>query len=138
MPLVLPYTRTELDRSFGVLVQDPLGLLVQLLVTGEYPLPVYFAYLCAGLATGRLDLTSRRVGWWLLGGGVALAVGARSASALLLYPLGGLDALLSAGARDVGTLLWEAQVLLAEAESPISWWYQALPAPHSHTGRPVG
>jgi uncharacterized membrane protein YeiB len=132
-PLGLPYARTELDPSFGILVQDPLGLLVQLLVTGEYPLLVYLAYLCAGLAIGRLDLTSRRVGWWLLGGGVALAVAARSASALLLYPLGGLDALLSAGASDVSTLVWEAQVLLAEAESPISWWYLALPAPHSHT-----
>ncbi|WP_433285900.1 heparan-alpha-glucosaminide N-acetyltransferase domain-containing protein [Pseudonocardia sp. CA-142604] len=132
-PLGLPYARTELDPSFGVLVQDPLGLLVQLLVTGEYPLLVYLAYLCAGLAIGRLDLTSRRVGWWLLGGGVALAVAARSASALLLYPLGGLDALLSTAASDVSTLLWEAQVLLAEAQSPISWWYLALPAPHSHT-----
>ncbi|GAA1214795.1 heparan-alpha-glucosaminide N-acetyltransferase domain-containing protein [Pseudonocardia alaniniphila] len=132
-PLGLPYARTELDPGFGILVQDPLGLLVQLLVTGEYPLLVYLAYLCAGLAIGRLDLTSRRVGWWLLGGGVALAVAARSASALLLYPFGGLDALLSTGASDVSTLLWEAQVLLAEARSPISWWYLALPAPHSHT-----
>ena len=132
-PLGLPYARSELDPSFGVLVHDPLGLLVQLLITGEYPVLVYLAYLCAGLAIGRLDLTSRRVGWWLLGGGVALAAAARSASALLLYPLGGLDALLSAGAPDVSTLLWEAQVLLAEAESPISWWYLALPAPHSHT-----
>jgi uncharacterized membrane protein YeiB len=132
-PLGLPYARSELDPSFGVLVQDPLGSLVQLLLTGEYPVLVYLAYLCAGLAIGRLDLTCRRVGWWLLGGGVALAVAARSVSALLLYPLGGLDTLISAGAPDVSTLLWEAQTLLAEAESPISWWYLALPAPHSHT-----
>ena len=30
-------------------------------------------------------------------------------------------------------LLREAQTLLSEAGSPASWWYLALPAPHSHT-----
>jgi hypothetical protein len=131
-PARLPYAGSDLDPSFGTLVHDPLGLLVQLFITGEYPVLVYLAYICAGLAIGRLDLTSRRVAWWLLGGGIALAVVARTASALLLYPLGGLAALISAG-HEESTLLWDAQVLLAEAESPISWWYLALPAPHSHT-----
>ena len=40
---------------------------------------------------------------------------------------------LAAGAPDVSTLLWDAQILLAEAGSRISWWYLALPDPHSHT-----
>jgi uncharacterized membrane protein YeiB len=133
-PAGLPYSGSDLDPSVGTLVHDPLGLLVQLLITGEYPALVYLAYLCAGLAIGRLDLTSRRVGWWLLGGGIGLAVLARTTSALLLYPLGGLDALISAGPeRSVSNLLWEAQTLLAVTDWPISWWYLALPAPHSHT-----
>jgi hypothetical protein len=133
-PAALPYSGSDLDPNFGTLVHDPLGLLVQLLITGEYPVLVYLSYICAGLAIGRLDLTSRRVGWWLLGGGMALAVAARATSALLLYPLGGLAALISASPEEsASTLLWQAQNLLAEAESPISWWYLALPAPHSHT-----
>ena len=134
----MPYDGSDLDPTFGSLVQDPLESLVQLLITGEYPVVVYLGYICAGLAIGRLDLTSRRVAWWLFGGGIALAVAAQLTSALLLYPLGGLAALISGSppgytpAESVPMLLWEAQTLLSEG-SPVSWWYLALPAPHSHT-----
>ena len=52
-------------------------------------------------------------------------------SAVLLYPMGGLARLieqdgLSNDPADVSALLWEA-------EESSSWWYLALPAPHSHT-----
>ncbi|OLT13705.1 hypothetical protein BJF78_21265 [Pseudonocardia sp. CNS-139] len=124
-----PYD-VDLDPTFGALVHDPPGLLVQLFVTGEYPVVVYLAYICAGLAIGRLDLTSRRVGWWLFGAGTALAVAARLTSDVLLYRLGGLAALVAQGqgaaAGTVETLLWDP-------DPPTSWWYLALPAPHSHT-----
>ena len=40
------------DVARGTLVHDPLGLLVLLLITGAYPVVVYLAYLCAGLAIG--------------------------------------------------------------------------------------
>lgn len=127
----LPYDGFEGDPTWAML-GDPLGLLVLLFVTGAYPIVVYLAYLCAGLAIGRLDLRSRRVAWWLLAGGAALAVTARIAALVLLYPLGGLaqlapDTAPADGAADaVTSLLWDP-------ETSGSWWYLALPAPHSHT-----
>lgn len=119
---------SEGDPSLATLVHDPLGLLVQLTVTGHYPLVVFIAYLCAGLAIGRLDLTSRRVAWWLFGGGVALAAMAQVVSAIILYPLGGLARLAAeSGLPDGGkALLWDPQ-------GATSWWYLALPAPQSFT-----
>jgi hypothetical protein len=96
---------------------------------------VYAAYICAGLAIGRLDLTSRQVAWWLFGGGIVLSIVARLSSAFVLYPLGGLGALISQSPPD-GTSDGTVQTLLWEPDSPTSWWYLAPPAPHSHT--PVG
>ena len=128
----LPYAVSGTEPTFSTLVHDPLGLLVLLLVTGGYPVVVYLAYICAGLAIGRLDLTSCRVAWWLLGGGIALAVVARLSSALLLYPLGGLEALVAASRPD-NTAVGTVRMLLWDPDSPTSWWYLALPAPHSHT-----
>jgi uncharacterized membrane protein len=121
------------DPSFATLASDPLGVLVQLFVTGEFPVVVYMAYICAGLAIGRLDLASRRVAGWLFGAGVALAAVAQVVSALLLYPLGGMAALVAADpygespADTVSYLLWDPDSVVA------SWWYLALPSPHSHS-----
>jgi uncharacterized membrane protein len=129
----LPYADTEIDPVPADLLHDPLGLLVRLGVTGEYPAVVYIAYLCAGLAIGRLALTSRRVAWWLLGAGASLAVTARIVSAIVLYPLGGLARLIAEGSGGDGeadaaqTLLWD------HGDGSSSWWYLAIPAPHSHT-----
>ena len=124
------YTGSNVEPSFATIAHDPLGQLVQLLVTGEYPVVVYLAYICAGLAIGRLDMTSRRVAWRLFGGGISLAVAAQLTSALLLYPLGGLGVLVaqtdSGGTAVAAELLWEQS-------SPTSWWFLALPTPHSHT-----
>lgn len=85
-----PSFRGSDNATFDTLVQDPSGLIVGLLVTGPYPVLAYLAYLCAGLAIGRLDLSSRRLATWLLGGGLALALTARIVSAVLLFPVGGL------------------------------------------------
>ncbi|TQM14747.1 heparan-alpha-glucosaminide N-acetyltransferase domain-containing protein [Pseudonocardia kunmingensis] len=128
----LPLPEPDSDPTFTALVQDPLGVAAQLFVTGAYPVVVYFAYLCAGLAIGRLDLASRRVAWWLFGGGVALAVLARLVSALVLYPLGGFAALMS-GSASGDTAAETARILLWDPDPATSWWYLALPAPHSGT-----
>lgn len=66
------------NPTLVTLVTEPLGLLGALFLTGPYPVVVYLAYVCVGLAVGRLDLTSRRVAAWLLGGGTALAVVAKA------------------------------------------------------------
>jgi hypothetical protein len=123
--LDLPDSGTA-EPTFTTLVTNPGGLLCQIFLTGDYPVVVYLAYLCAGLAIGRLDLTSRRLGIWLLGGGVAMTLAATAVSDLLLYPLGGLARLIDLTGEDAVTLLWDP-----EQESP--WWYLALASPHAHT-----
>jgi uncharacterized membrane protein len=141
----LPYFGSEAEPNLGTLAHDPLGLLIQLLITGPYPVAVYLAYLCAGMAIGRLDLNSRRLAWWLLGGGLALAATARIVGSVLLYPLGGLARLITQGRMrdDPGQaaqlLLWEhnpglgTEILQWAPRQGSSWWYLALPSPHSHT-----
>jgi uncharacterized membrane protein YeiB len=114
------------------LVTDPVGLLRQLLLTGTYPVVVYLAFLCAGMAVGRLDLRSRRVAGWLLGGGIVLAVAARVVSFVLLHPLGGLDRLLAQQPGPPGDPTATTRLLWDPAQDT-SWWYLALAAPHSHT-----
>jgi uncharacterized membrane protein len=127
----LPYAGDAADPTFSTLIHEPGSVLVQLLLTGEYPAVVYLAYLCLGLAIGRLDLRSRRLSWWLLGGGLALAIAAQAVSALLLHPVGGLAQLIQQG--DLADDPAGAAALLWEPEPPTSWWYLALPTPHSHT-----
>lgn len=120
------------NPTFVTMVTEPAGTLGALFIAGVYPVVVYLAYLCAGLAIGRLDLGSRHVAAWLLGGGIALAVASRIASSILLYPVGGLDRLVAQGeveAEDASA----AMTLLWEPEQGTSWWYLALASPHSHT-----
>jgi hypothetical protein len=115
------------DPTFGTLVGDPVGLLTLLTVTGYYPAVVYLAYLTTGLAIGRLDLGSRRVAWSLVGGGAALAIAAQTASVLALHRFGGLEAVAAqTPGASVERLLWQPEL-------SSSWWYLALPAPHSHS-----
>jgi uncharacterized membrane protein len=123
--LGLPTSGTA-EPTFTTLLTDPVGLLCQLFLTGDYPVVVYLAYLCAGLAIGRLDLSSRRLALWLLGGGVALTVAATAVSDVLLYPLGALGHLMSLTGDDAVTLLWDPTQLS-------SWSYLALASPHAHT-----
>ncbi len=140
-PLVVLAGRSAVGEAanptFETLVDDPSGLIVGLLVTGIYPALAYLAYLCAGLALGRLDLSSRRIAAWLFGGGLGLAAIARIVSDVLLFPLGGLEHLQGGHLREVdlsGSDLVEARnVLLWDPELTSSWWYLALPAPHSTT-----
>jgi hypothetical protein len=77
----LPYAGSGAEPTFSTLFQDPAGLLAQLFLTGEFPVVVYLAYLCVGLAIGRLDLRSPRLAWLLLGAGAAVALASRIVSA---------------------------------------------------------
>ena len=106
----------EGDPTFGALFADPGALLLRLTVTGEYPAVVFLAYLCAGMAIGRLDVGSRRVACSILGVGAGLAVAAQVASALVLSTRSPLSP----------AAIWQPEL-------SSSWWYLALPAPHSQS-----
>jgi len=137
-PLIIATFFTDLPRpddnpTFATLFTDPSGVLVALFLTGYYPVLAYFAYICAGLAIGRMDLSSVRVARRLLFGGLGLVVLAWAVSLPVLYGLGGIRELTAAGSFDsdpaTSYLLWDGDNL-----DPItSWWWLALPASHSHS-----
>ena len=45
------------NGTLGTAVHHPVGLLILLLFGGAYPSVLWMAYICAGMALGRLDLT---------------------------------------------------------------------------------
>jgi len=111
---------------------DPLALLSELLVTGYYPALAWVAYLGAGLAVGRLTLSSPKVAAALLAGGVTLAAAARGVSRLLIYRFGGQEQLAASVPDDVTV----EQVLerTQYGSTPTdTWWWLAVDAPHSTT-----
>lgn len=119
--------------TLTTLLEDPVGLLGTLLVNGYYPVLVWTTYLCAGMAVGRLLRSQdRRLPWALLGGGAALAVLAAAASALLLGPLGGLDALAATLPASADAEQVVAEHRYGSVPTTTAWWL-AVDAPHSST-----
>src|SRR4051812_18648762 len=134
-PLILMATRRAgLEDAFDPLptltspFTDPVDLLLLVLVTGFFPAVTYMAYICVGLAIGRLDLSSARVAIRLFVGGVVLAVAAWFLSWLLISRLGGLQALLALS--EPGTTPAE---LVWDGDPVDSWWWLALRVHHSGT-----
>jgi hypothetical protein len=122
-------TSPRLDHIFT----DPIGLVLDLFVTGIFPAVVYMAYICTGLAIGRLDLSSTKVATRLLGAGLVLAVTAWVTSSVLLFQLGGLQHLTGAVA-DPGTDPATARnEILWDPSRVASWWWLALRAHHTNT-----
>jgi len=64
----------EGNLTFTSLIADPSGLITGLFVTGSYPVLPYLAFIIAGLAIGRLDMSSVQAAPRLLVGGLALVV----------------------------------------------------------------
>lgn len=114
------------NPSLDLLVAHPWQLLTTLLVTGYYPVLCWAAYLCAGLAVGRLDLRSRVVQVRLALGGAVLAAVSSGASALLLDAGGRTAVALTDPARGVS----ENQYGNVPTTTP---WWLAVDAPHAST-----
>jgi hypothetical protein len=76
-PLVVTSTMDRIrtlqgNPGFTVLVTDPSGMAVKVFVTGSYPVLMYLACTCTGLAIGRMDLSSVQLTRKLLLGGFAV------------------------------------------------------------------
>lgn len=116
---------------------DPGGLLLDITLTGYYPVLQWTAYMLIGLGVGRLRLSAPRMGWWLLAVGTAVAVGARLVSWFLLERAGGMAALADAGAGDHPIASRPLETALETGFFGVtpttSWWWLAVPAPHSGT-----
>ena len=101
----------------------PGTLLQELFLTGYYPVLGWTTYVCAGLAVGRLDLSSRRVALGVLATGGGLAAGSVLASQWLV----GLG-------QAEGALPPDADAVVVTGATPTeSWWWLALDSPHSTT-----
>jgi uncharacterized membrane protein YeiB len=141
MPLLSHLLRSGLgavvpaNPTFGDLVTRPGDLLVQLTLTGTYPALSWLSYLCVGLAVGRAALSSRRTVAVMTLSGVALAVGAKLVSWLLLDVVGGRASLEAAALQSMSqeeyfnVLLW-GPTGVTPTNSP--WWLATMPA-HSST-----
>ena len=120
------------NPTFRTLVDHPGSFPEGLLLTGYYPALAWTAYVCAGLAAGRVGLRSRRTAAWLLGGGAALAVAASVVSWLLLGPLGGRDEI-AATVADPARLDQALEHGLFGNTPTTTWWWLAVDSPHSTT-----
>ncbi len=127
------------DPTFASLVTEPVATMSVLLVGGTYPAIPWMAYICAGLALGRLDLGSYAVQVRLAVGGIGLAIGSWLLSEILLGPLGGRTRLLEStpwlgakGVRDVQ--IWGPDAWAPDPTLPTtSWWWLAILSPYSST-----
>lgn len=112
----------EENLTFGFLFTHPLLTAGQLLLTGFYPALPWMAYMCAGLAIGKLDLNSRRTAAWLAGGGACLAAASWAISGLLMTTVLRLSPGEAAG------------LLLASEDPPVSedsWGWMVAASPYS-------
>lgn len=123
------------NPTFDRLVEDPFGLLSELLLTGYYPALAWLTYLAAGLAIGRLDLRNSKVAAGLLGAGAVLVGIGASASWLQLDVFGGREVLVAT--TRLGQTSTEIERALTTSmygtTPPTTWWWLAVDAPHSGT-----
>lgn len=138
MHLLLPHLAEPAlgNPTFGRLIDDPLALLGELTLTGYYPAPAWLAYICIGLAVGRLDLSSPRVAATLVAVGAVLAVWAHAITTVLLHLAGGLTAIRAA--QPASDLTPEETTYLlkfgGDGSAPTStWWWMAVDGPHTGT-----
>lgn len=123
------------NLTFADLGDHPLRVLGELALTGEYPALPWMAYLCVGLAVGRSQLSSRRTVVFLTLVGVALAVGSKAVSWLLLDVFGGRVALEEVALRSMTTdEFTDFMVSGWNGTTPTdtTWWLATM-SPHSST-----
>ncbi|MEJ2864540.1 heparan-alpha-glucosaminide N-acetyltransferase domain-containing protein [Actinomycetospora flava] len=138
VPVVSQFLRTGLPEASGENISpdslsDPVGAVLELLLTGTYPALTWMAYIAVGLGVGRLTLSSARVAVRLLGVGAGLAVVAPLVSWVLLGPLGGAASLTATSGLDANEVT-DTLVLGPDGVVPPGdpWWLAGA-APHSGT-----
>jgi uncharacterized membrane protein len=119
------------EPTVGALAH-PVELATTLLVSGSYPVVEYLAFVCAGIAIGRLDLSARRVAARLAAGGAALALVSWLVATLLMLQLGGLQHLRAAAPSRLGASQ-ARNVVLWDPDPVLSWWWLAQRAPYTVT-----
>ena len=109
----------------------PLAFVADLLLTGFYPLLIWFGFILTGLFVGRMALAHPPVAFGLFIAGSVLAVGSKLVSAWLLDQPGAFKALRAAtelNANGLEVALVTGQRLEGAINTP---WFLAISAPHS-------
>ena len=111
-------------------------MLTELTLTGEYPALPWTAYLCVGIAVGRLRLSSPKVAASLLAVGAAVAAGAVAAVPVAARSDGRLAQIQAAGTGWPDLPVTEILDFGADGVTPTtSIWWLAVRSPH--TGTPL-
>ena len=134
--VVTPLASHALRTTVGPTpIAEPGGpdLLVELFLTGTYPVLTWTTYLLAGLAVGRTDLRRWTAAGALLVGGAVLAVAAKVLSAALLDAVGGAARLASSVGDPVDTVEGSLAAGLFGTTPTADWRWLTVSAPHSGT-----
>ena len=128
-----PYERLLSPEPLD-LVARPLDVLGTWLFTGTYPVTTWLAFLLVGMAIGRLRLDRLRLQGGLLGYGTLLALLGWTMSRLLVFYLGGYEAMLYSEEPITQQFI---ERLLREGPDPdlptSSLWWLSVAAPHTNT-----
>ncbi|AUI52021.1 heparan-alpha-glucosaminide N-acetyltransferase domain-containing protein [Arthrobacter crystallopoietes] len=129
--------RLDAEYTFALAGANPGTFLTDMLFTGNYPALPWLAYICVGLAVGRLDLTCRKVGAVHLAAGTSLAASMWVLSALLLGPGGGYERLVAAtpllDRAQINQFMSLGEAEAADALPATTGWWLAILAPHTST-----
>lgn len=121
------------DPTLTTLFTEPITFLSTVLFTGSFPVIPWMAYVCVGLAIGRLDLRATRTSLRLFATGTLVALGAWLSSSLLQGPLGGRDQLWAATPWSAA----EIEQFITWGPSPelptTTWWWLTVLAPYTST-----
>ncbi|HET9498815.1 MAG TPA: heparan-alpha-glucosaminide N-acetyltransferase domain-containing protein [Marmoricola sp.] len=121
---------TLVSPNFDMLT-DPWRLLTELAFTGYYPVLAWAAYLFAGMAIGRLDLSRARTAVDLLVTGALVAAAGWFVSEALLARPGVMATLRETYDGRGGSLEEDLAHGLFGTTPTGSWWWLAVHAPHS-------
>ena len=116
------------------LIQSPGTVLAQLFLTGTYPALPWMAFICLGMALGRMPLTRDRIQILLVIVGAVVAAVAEGLSLVLLLRFGLRDSLLDATPWMTGKDVWAIQVFGPDPQLPtttLKWLVVA--GPHTNT-----
>ncbi|MBB5511529.1 ABC-type multidrug transport system fused ATPase/permease subunit [Neomicrococcus aestuarii] len=105
-----------------------------LTLTGTYPAVTWAAYVCLGIAIGRLSLHRERTQVAVMITGLVVAVLSKIATYILLIRQDGLQQIMNATEGLTREELRSYQIFGAESYFPTTtYWWLALDAPHTNT-----
>lgn len=120
------------NYTFALAAANPGAFVTDMLFTGIYPAVPWLAYICVGMAVGRSDLSSRRVGTTLLAAGIGLAVSMWLLSVFLLGPAGGHERI-AAATPGMSTAEIDSILVYGDALPATTGWWLAVLAPETST-----